>query len=71
MSSRNLLNLALLGLAGVLALLIHYQPGFNPEPAPQTVTTLSSDNIQRIQVVRTTREPLVFMRREDTWFLSG
>ena len=71
MSSRNLLNLALLGLAGVLALLIYYQPGFNPEPAPQTVTTLSSDNIQRIQVVRTTREPLVFMRHEDTWFLSG
>jgi hypothetical protein len=71
MSSRNLLNLALLSLAGVLALVIFYQPGITPEPAPQTITTLSAENIKRIQIVRTTRDPLTFTRHADEWFLSG
>jgi hypothetical protein len=71
MSSRSLLNLALLVVAAVLALLIFYQPGITPEPAPQTVTALSSENIRRIQVDRQTRDPLTFTRRHDEWFLGG
>jgi len=71
MSSRSLLNLALLGVAAVLVLVIVYQPGISPEPAAQTVTTLSSDNISRIKITRTTREPLEFIRHGDKWFLSG
>jgi len=71
MSSRSLLNLALLGLAAVLVLVIVYQPGSTPEPAAQTVTALNSDNISRIRVTRTTREPLEFIRHADKWFLTG
>ena len=71
MSSRNLLNLALLALAAVLALVIFYQPGITPEPAPQTVTALSGENIKRIQIVRMTRDPLTFTRHDGEWFLSG
>jgi hypothetical protein len=71
MSSRSLLNLALLCLAGVLVLVIVYQPGITPEAAPQTVTTLTAENISHIQVMRATREPLAFTRRADNWFLTG
>ena len=71
MSSRSLLNLALLGLTAVLVLVIVYQPGISPEPAAPTITTLGSENISRIQVTRTTREPLEFIRHGDKWFLSG
>ena len=71
MSSRNLLNLALLALAGILALVIFYQPGITPEPAPQAVTALGGKNIKRIQVVRMTRDPLTFTRHDGEWFLSG
>ena len=69
MSSRTLLNLALMAIAAVLALVIVYQPGITPEPAPQTVTTVGSEKISHIRVTRTTREPLAFTRRGDSWFL--
>jgi hypothetical protein len=71
MYSRTLLNLALVCLAGMLVLVIVYQPGITPEAAPQTITTLTAENISHIQVTRTTREPLAFTRRADNWFLTG
>ena len=71
MSSRTLLNLTLFCLAGLLALIVVYQPGIETEPVPQTLTALSADGITRIQVTRTTREPLTFTRHVDTWVLAG
>lgn len=71
MYSRTLLNLALICLAGMLVLVIVYQPGITPEAAPQTITTMTAENISHIQVIRTTREPLAFTRRADSWFLTG
>lgn len=69
MSSRTLLNLALMAIAAVLALVIVYQPGITPEPAAQTVTTVDSEKISRIRITRTTREPLELARHDDNWFL--
>jgi hypothetical protein len=70
MSSRTLLNLALFCLAGLLTLIVVYRPGIEPEPVPQPLTALSADGITRIQVTRTTREPLTFTRHVDTWVLE-
>jgi len=71
MSSRNLINLALFCLAAILVLVIVYRPGIAPEPATQTLTALTGDGITRIQVTRTSREPLLFTRHADNWLLAG
>ncbi len=71
MSSRSLLNLALLCVAGILVLVIVYRPGFEPEAAPPALTALSGDTISRIHVTRTAREPLTFIRQADHWTLAG
>lgn len=71
MSSRTLINLALFCLAGMLVLVIVYRPGIAPEPVPQTLTALTGDGITRIQVTRTTREPMTFTRQADNWVLAG
>lgn len=71
MSSRTLINLALLCLAGMLALVIVYRPGIEPEPVPQTLSALTGDGITRIHVTRTAREPLTFTRHADNWVLAG
>ena len=70
MSSRTLINLTLFCLAGILALVIIYRPGIEPEPVPLTLTTLTGDGITRIHVTRTAREPLVFTRHADKWVLA-
>jgi hypothetical protein len=71
MSSRNLINLALVCLAAILILVIVYRPGLAPEPVPQTLTALTGDGTSRIQVTRTAREPLIFTRHADNWLLAG
>jgi hypothetical protein len=71
MSSRTLLNLALFCLAGLLALIVVYRPGIEPEPVPQTLTALSADGISRIEVTRAAREPLHFTRQAGDWVLAG
>jgi len=71
MSSRNLINLALLCLAGLLILVIVYRPGIAPESASQTLTALTGDGITRIQVTRTKRDPLLFTQHADNWVLAG
>lgn len=71
MSSRTLLNVALFCLAGLLALIVVYRPGVEPEPDLQTLTALTGDGVTRIQVTRATREPLLFTRRAGNWVLSG
>ena len=71
MSSRTLFNLVLLCLAGILLAVILYRPGMQPEPVPQTVTALTGEAISRIQVTRSTREPLLFTRAADGWMITG
>lgn len=71
MSSRNLINLALSCLAGLLILIIIYRPGIAPEPASQALTALTGDGITRIQVTRTSRDPLLFTRHANNWVLAG
>ena len=71
MSSRNLINLALFCLAGLLILILVYRPGIAPEPASQALTALTGNGITRIQVTRTSRDPLLFTRHANNWVLAG
>ncbi|NOR41460.1 MAG: DUF4340 domain-containing protein [Gammaproteobacteria bacterium] len=71
MSSRSLLNLALILVAVSLGLVVFYKPGLEPEPAPQSVTALNPETVTSIHVSRTIREPLSFTRDGDSWMLAG
>ncbi len=71
MSSRTLLNLALLLVAISLVLVVLYKPGLEPEAAPPPVTTLDPEAVSSIQVTRTMREPLGFTRHGESWMLVG
>jgi hypothetical protein len=71
MSSRTLLNLTLVLVAISLVLVVFYQPGLEPEPAPPSVTTQDPETISSIHVTRTMREPLRFTRQGDNWMLAG
>ena len=71
MSSRLLLNLALVSIAIALALVIHFQLGIEPEPLPQPITSITDSNaISSIRIERTQREPLFFQRRDKQWQLQ-
>lgn len=71
MSSRLLLNLALVSIAIALALVIHFQLGIEPEPLPQPITNITDSNtISSIRIERTQREPLLFRKQDEQWQLQ-
>jgi hypothetical protein len=71
MSSRSLLNLALAAVTLVLGLLVYFQPGLEPEPLPgPLIAQADSSAISHILVERGAREPLVFSKHHDRWFLQ-
>ena len=70
MGTRNLLNLALVACAIVLALIIYLKPGLEPVDAPQPLTReLAAIDANEIQIDRLTREPLSFRKRNEHWLL--
>ncbi|MGD2112465.1 MAG: DUF4340 domain-containing protein [Gammaproteobacteria bacterium] len=73
MSTRTLLNLGLALLAVVLVLVVVYQPGLEPEPAPYPIVTgLDPQTVTRISVTRTAHGPITLSRHDDHWsLLSG
>ena len=70
MSSRTLLNLALAGITLVLGLLVYFRPGLAPETAPQPLMAIADTAAaSHIKVERLAREPLVFQKRDQRWYL--
>ncbi|UCE89795.1 MAG: DUF4340 domain-containing protein [Pseudomonadota bacterium] len=68
MSSRNLLNLALLIALAVLIALVIWEPG-KEEPQEVKLTTLAADQVTRFVITRTGQAD-VFMEKEDgSWML--
>ncbi|MDH5181503.1 MAG: DUF4340 domain-containing protein [Gammaproteobacteria bacterium] len=67
-NNRQLLNLGLLGLIGVLALLLFFEPGHNTTPAKATLTQLSLDQINHILVKRNGQPDLELERRDAIWY---
>jgi hypothetical protein len=70
MSTRTLLNLVLLLAALGLALVAWFKPGVKPVEEPRPITTgLAPEQAGHITVVRLTRDPLTFSKRDGRWFL--
>lgn len=51
---------------GVLAAIVWYQPGIEPPPPEQAITSLAKSQLERVLVQRPAREDLVLIRSGDT-----
>ncbi len=67
MNPRTLLNIGLLVLLVGLALLVMFEPGIEPPPAPTTLTATSQDNITHIRIDREQHAPLQLDRQQEGW----
>lgn len=70
MSTRSLLNLALLAIAVALGLVAWLRPGIEPVPAPLQLTNLDPDKVNAIDIIRM-GDQIGFRKRGDQWFVSG
>lgn len=70
MNQRVLLNLLLL--IGVLALIavVYFKPGIETPPTLPPLTTLDSDQIKRIDIVRD-KSTVTLERRDGSWWIAG
>lgn len=64
------LNLVLLGVVLALLWLAIYQPGKEPPPEPQHITTLDAAAITRIAIVRSDQETLRLAKENNRWWLK-
>ncbi len=72
MNSRTLLNIGLLVLLVGLGLLVLFEPGIEPPPAPTTLTTVKQDDITHVRIDREQQEPLQLDKQQGGWrVLSG
>ena len=67
MKSRNLLNLALLGIVALLVVLVVYEPGLEPEPVNPSLTQLKQDDIYHIYIQRDTDEDVELHKIDGIW----
>ncbi len=68
--TRLALNLVLLGVVLALLWLAIYQPGKQPPPQPQRMTTLDAAAITRIAILRSDQEPIRLAKENDRWWLK-
>ncbi|MEJ2687296.1 MAG: DUF4340 domain-containing protein [Gammaproteobacteria bacterium] len=71
MSSRSLLNLALLLGAVALGLVAWLQPGKTPPKPAVTVTSLKPADVTRIELKRAERPDMTFEKRGQQWYIVG
>ncbi|MBE9516419.1 MAG: DUF4340 domain-containing protein [Proteobacteria bacterium] len=70
MNKRWLTNLILLGAIALMALVLTTQPGKQSEEK-HTLTALKQNDIQRIELLRPTKEKLVLEKRDKLWHMSS
>lgn len=71
MTTRNWLNLALLGGVALLVLVVIYQPGLNtPQPLPR-LTALVPANITHIRIERDGAAPIALERKAQDWIMTA
>jgi len=70
MAARNLLNLALVAIALILGLVAYFKPGLQPESPPQPLLSRPvMEQASRIDIDRLKRDPLLFIKPADRWYL--
>ncbi len=65
MSKRNLLNLGLLALIGILVLLVVYEPGIEKPPELPTLLQLNKDAVKQIAIQRDGQQDIQLQRQND------
>lgn len=70
MSRRNLINLVLLAVIGVLVLLVIYEPG-KEEKIKTTLSTLDKNNVSKITIKRVGIKDVVLVRQGENWLMQA
>jgi len=70
MSSRNLINLVLLAVVGILLLLVIYEPGKQEKPK-QTLSSLDRTTIKKITIKRTGVKDVVLVKQGEDWQMQS
>lgn len=71
MNIRTLLNLVLVIVATLLALVVFYKPGLEPEQEPPPLTSVDTGQIQNIRIVQEGHDEIRLERKEDKWFITA
>ena len=71
MTTRNLLNLVLLGIVIVLVLVVVYEPGKAPEKATPKLTALKKESVNKIFIKRTDKQDVQFERLNNSWQMTA
>ena len=67
MTSRTLLNLALLLIVLILVAVVILEPGGTPEPKPELLTTMKGSEIRQIKIVRRDKGTIELQKQSDHW----
>lgn len=71
MNTRTLLNIFLTAIVILLAWVIFYKPGVNPEPVLPPLTSVDPEQVQTLRVVHNNpHEEINLKRQEGKWFLT-
>lgn len=67
MTSRNLLNLGLLGVVVTLVLIVIFEPGKTPEKQTPKLTTLKKESVSKIHIRREAKKDIQFEKINNIW----
>jgi len=67
MTSRTLLNLALLLIVLILVALVMFEPGKTPEPEAVPLTDLKDSDVRKIKIVRKDRDTIELEKKSGHW----
>ncbi len=70
MSTRNILNLVLLAVVGILVLFVIYEPG-KQEKVKQTLSRLDKNTVNKITITRTGVKDVVLVKQGDNWRMQA
>lgn len=71
MSTRSLLNLALLSIAGILVAVITLRPGLEQSGTPAAITAIDPQSVSHIELTRVAGESLQFIKTGEHWQIEG
>ncbi len=67
MTSRTLLNLALLLIALILGTLVMLEPGKTPEPKPELLTSMKGADVKQIKIIRRSKNTIKLQKQAKHW----
>jgi len=67
MTSRTLLNLALLLIVLILATVVMLEPGKTPEPKPELLTSMKAADVKQIKIIRRDRNTIKLEKQAKHW----